>query len=115
MSQHRAVNALDRRKRRQDYAAFAGLLATPGNLATGVQLPAAGELYVGTSSVLAATTVLVEAGTRELGSPAAAANSRHHVGRLERGVTVVKAAAAPGTVRLYLRDPAGAVQLIAQG
>lgn len=108
--------AYRRRKARQDFDEFAALVATPGNLATGVKLPAPAEVYVSTSSVLAASTVLVRTGTgRDLGGRVGPANQKHHVGRLGATLTVTKKAGAPGTVRLWVRDPAGVPKLIAQG
>lgn len=94
-------------RKRQDISAFAALIRTPGVLATGFNLPANAECYIGTSSVLAATTVLLDAGVRALGAPASAANVAHSVGRLSRGVHVAKHSGAPGTVSLYVRNGAG--------
>lgn len=103
------------RRRRQQYDRFRALVETPGNLATGVALPATGTLYVSTTSVLAATTKLVDAGVRELGAPAGAANAQHGIGTFEPGVTFTKHTGAPGTVSLYVQDPSGVRQKIAQG
>lgn len=103
------------RRRRQQYDRFRALVETPGSLTTGVVLPAAATLYVSTSSVLAATTKLVDAGTRELGAPAGGANAQHNIGFFEPGVEFTKHTGAPGTVSLYVQDPAGVRKLIAQG
>jgi hypothetical protein len=115
MTRAAAQHAMHVRRRRQQYDRFRALVATPGNLTTGVALPAACTLYASTSSVLAATTKLVDAGTRELGAPAGAANAQHCIGFFEPGVTITKHTGAPGTVSLYVQDPAGVRQLIAQG
>lgn len=105
-----------RQKARRDYSAFAALLDTPGNLVTGVTLPAAAEVYVSTTSALLATTnLLTVAPARALAAPAQAAGAKHHAGRLGATAAVSKAAGAPGTVSLYVRDPAGVPRLIAQG
>ncbi len=107
--------ACERREARQDFKKFAALIATPGDLVAGVSLPANGLFSVSTTSVLAATTVLVNAGTRALGAPAQAAGVTYSVGKLSRAVRVVKDGLAPGTVKLYVRDGFGKPHLIAQG
>jgi hypothetical protein len=105
-----------RRSDRQDFKKFAALIKTPGNLVTGVSLPANGQIYVSTSTLLASSpTILVNAGTRALGVSSGPANATHHVGKLSRAVNVVKAAGAPGTVKLYVRNGLGKLFLIAQG
>lgn len=109
-------NTIRRQKARRDFSAFAALVDTPGNLVTGVVLPAAADVYVSTTSVLAAATnLLTVAPARPLGAPAGAAGAKHHAGRLGATAAVSKAAGAPGTVSLYVRDPAGVPRLIAQG
>ncbi len=70
-------------------------------------MPASADCYVSTSSALAVTTVLLDAGARTLGAPASDAGVPFNVGRVSRGVLVAKHAGAPGTVILYVRDGAG--------
>lgn len=101
------LHVLKKRRERQNLSAFAALIATPGNLVTGVVIPAESDVYVSTSSTLASTTHLLDVGDREIGAPAAVANKAHHVGRLHRGSMVEKAAGAPGTVSVYVRDGTG--------
>lgn len=106
-----------RRKARGDLTRFAALIDTPGNLLTGVKLPGNGKLLASTSSVLAVPTVLVNvnAGGRDIGIAAGAANKVHALGGFERGRTVTKKAGAPGTVSIYVADGFGRPVLIAQG
>jgi hypothetical protein len=94
-------------RRRQDVSAFKALISTPGNLTTGFALPGNADCYVSTTSVLAATTKLLDCGTRQLGAKASVANKKNSIGHLERGHTVIKHSGAPGTVSLYIRDGAG--------
>jgi hypothetical protein len=114
------ANALqEERRARQDNHAFAALTAAPGDLVVGFALPANAEVYVSTSSVLVVTTALINVekpgGTRDLHAPASAAETTHHVGRLERGVNVVKAVGAPGTVSVYMRNALGRLIKIGEG
>lgn len=111
----RAYLAQHRRDRaeRQDFAAFAALVASPGAFPT--DLPANGTLAVSTTSVLGATDLLVVVDGVEYGAPAGAANAKHVIGYFGKNSTLTKAAGAPGTVRVYVRDPAGVLRLIAQG
>lgn len=97
------------RKERQNVSAFSALIDTPGDLATGVVIPAEADVYVSTSSVLASTTHLLDVADREIGAPAAPANEAHHIGRLHRGSVVEKAAGAPGTVSVFVRDGMGSL------
>lgn len=95
-------------RERQDFSAFKALIANPGNLATGFKLPARAELYISSSTLLAAATVLITANSRNLGAPAGLpANQKHHVGALDRGVRVAKAVTAPANVSVYIRDGMG--------
>ena len=103
------------RRARQDFDEFSALVVTPGNLVTGVKLPANAVLYVSTTGVLASATALVTVAGGARGAPAGAANRRNNVGLGEAGSTVLKAGGAPGTVSLYVRNPAGKVVKIAQG
>lgn len=105
-----------RRQQRQDFRKFQALIATPGNLATGgVVLPSNADIYVSTSSLLAASTLLVDADARSLGAPAGAAAATHHIGWFERAVKFVKHSGAPGTVHIYIRNGLGHLFLIGQG
>lgn len=103
------------RREWQNFKKFKALIAAPGNLATGVAMPAAGDVYVSTTSVLAAKTVLVTVKGVDKWSPAAAANARDHVQFVERAVQVKKKAGAPGTVSAYVRNPLGKLFLFASG
>jgi hypothetical protein len=109
-------SSLFRRNRRvrQDFTDYAALVATPGSLTTGVALPAAGILWVSTTSALVAATALVDIGARSLGAPIGAANARHKIGYFETGMTVELAATAVGTVSLYVEDPARVLHKIAE-
>lgn len=100
------------RMNRQNFSAYAALIASPGAIATGFDLPANGDLYVSTDVPLASTTLLLDCESRELGAPASAAGVVHHIGWLERGRHVVKNATAPGNVSLWLRDSIGKLWLI---
>lgn len=106
-------------RERENFKKFKALIATPGNLVSGVSLPANADVYVSSSSVLAAVTLLVDAigpeGTRNLGVPISVANDPHHIGRLYRATTVKKHTAAPGTVSVYMRNDLGHLFLFAQG
>lgn len=108
----------NRRSSLQDLYKFKSLIATPGNLTTGVALPANGQFFLSTTSALLAVTLLANVtnvkGTRALGNPISIAGAKNPIGFLERGVTVSKRGGAPGTVRLYVRDESGNSLLIAQ-
>lgn len=108
-----ALNTYRNRKEREEFAAFAALVASPAALP--FVLPANATLAVSTSSVLAATDTLIAADGIDYGAPAGAANAKHAIGFFGRNTTIAKAAGAPGTVSVYVRDPAGALRLIAQG
>ncbi len=103
-------------RERQNFVRYKSLIATPGNLGTGVTLPADGYFYLSYSAVLASATVLVTANTtRDIGAPAEAANTQSPIGKLSRGVVVKKKTGVVGTVKLYVRDGLGRRFLIAQG
>ena len=104
-----------RRKGREELKTFAALITTPANLVTGFRLPGNADVVISTSSVLAVSTALIVIGTHTLGSPAAAANAKYHVGYFETGKLVSKAGGAPGTVSVFVRDALGKTYLIAQG
>lgn len=100
------------------------MIATPGSLATGVVLPAMGDLFVSTSAALVAPQALLEmpavvvngvSTQRKPGGKAGAAGTLTHVGRIGATTAIKKTAGAPGTVSLYVRDTAGALHVIAQG
>jgi len=110
-----ATTALRDRKQRQDVTEFDALVATPANLATGFNLPANAELYVSTSSVVAVNTKLLDCGGRSLYVGPGVAGLKHHIGYYERSENVKKAAAAPGTVSVYIRDGIGKLFKIAEG
>lgn len=101
-------------RRRQDFSAYATLIATPGDLVAGFDLPASAEIFLTTDAVIVESTVLINAGSRDLGIPVSDKQA-HHVGRLETDTNVVKDAAAPGTVSMYIRDLAGALVKIGEG
>lgn len=106
-------------RERENFKKFKALIATPGNLTSGVSLPANADIYIASSSALAAVTLLVDAvsseGTRNLGAPISVAGDPHHIGRLYRATTIKKHTAAPGTVSAYMRNGLGHLFLIAQG
>ena len=104
-----------RRKDRQNLSKYASLISSPGNLATGFQLPANGTLFTSTTSVLAVADELVAVGDRVLTVAAGAANRKHSVGYFEAGKEVSKAPGAPGTVSLYVANGFGQPVLIGQG
>lgn len=110
-----ALQLARRQRARRDLKQFDALIATPGNLATGVSLPANADLHVSTSSVLATVTLLVDANAAELGVRAGAANRTHPVGWFGRDVVVKKHTGAPGTVSLYVEDAFGGLIKIAEG
>lgn len=109
------TSARKSRKERQDITAFNALFETPGDLAAGIVLPANVKLYVSTSSVLAATTVLLDVGGVDYGAPAQAANVKYHTGSFEKDVTVAKKAGAPGTVSVYAMDGLGVLRKFGEG
>lgn len=104
---------------RENFTKFKTLIAVPGNLVSGVSLPADADIFIASSSLLAVTTLLVDAvsseGTRAMGSPARPAADPYHIGRLYRATNVTKHASAPGTVSVYVRNGMGKLFLIAQG
>ena len=103
----------NRQREREAYRAFAALVSTPSSLP--LTLPAGATVAISTSSVLAAADALVAANGVDYFAPAGAANAKHVIGYLGENVQVSKAAGAPGTVRVYVRDPAGALRLVEQG
>jgi hypothetical protein len=106
------------RDQRQDFKKFKSLITTPANLVTGFKLPANGQIHISTTSVLAASTVLVTATgetVRQLGARSGPAGQTQHVGKLSRATNVVKAGGAPGTVKVYVANGFGHLYLIAQG
>lgn len=113
-----AYGCCDQRER-ENFTKFKALIAVPGDLASGVSLPANADIYIASSSALVATTLLVDAvgseGTRNLAAPISSASDPHHVGRLYRATTIKKHTGAPGTVSAYMRDGMGVLFLIAQG
>ena len=110
-----ALDLVRARKERQNFSAFAALMASPANLVTGFYMPANAELYVSSSSVLTSATALITVNARSLGAKTTIANLKRHVGWIEQMKHVVKASGAPGTVRVYVRGPAGALTKIAEG
>lgn len=112
----RALQQLRRRKARQDLAEFASLIDAPGNLATGVVLPANAHLRASVAALLAAPTVVIDvSGGREIGLPAGASGKVSRVGYFEASRTITKAAGAPATVSVYVEDGFGTLYKIAEG
>lgn len=105
----------DRQRDRQDFAKFSALITTPGNLATGLQLPANCTMFASTDAILGATTALIEISGRTLYAHAGAANHINAYDGVECGRTIIKAVGAPGTVSVYLADGFGTPVLFAQG
>ena len=108
-------NYLRRQNGRRALSEFSALIDTPGNLATGVKLPAPAFIVVSTTSALVANTKLVSIGARDLYVPPQAAGAYRSLGMFQASKTFTKAAGAPGTVSLYVRDGVGALHKIAQG
>lgn len=106
---------LQTRRERQNFDLFAALVASPAALGSTFALPAAGTLAVSTTSVLAATDELVTVNGANYGAPAGAAGAQKVIGFFGPNATIGKAAGAPGTVRVYVRDPAGVLRKIAEG
>lgn len=112
----RLLDAQRKRRARQDLKGFDALIASPGNLATGIVLPANGVFFLSNSTLRAVTTVVMTVNPdRTIGIPASAANTYSPAGWLAAGKTVAKAVGAPGTVRLYVQDDLGTLYLIAEG
>lgn len=107
--------AIRNRKERQDFALFAALVASPAALGSTFVLPAGGTLAISTTSVLAAADELVVINGVNYSAPAGAAGHQQVIGFFGPKVTIGKAAGAPGTVRVYVRDPAGVLRKIAEG
>ena len=105
---------LRRQMGRRALSEFSALIATPGNLATGVKIPAPARIVVTTTSILAANTNLVNTPSRQLYAPVQAADAYHSLGRFDAGTTFTKAGGAPGTVRLYIRDDLGVLHKFAE-
>lgn len=106
----------ERRKQRQNLSAFASLIATPGNLVTGVALPANGKLVAACAAALADIGPLVSVnGTRTIFGSAGAAGNTNSLGYYERDVTLTKAPGAAGVVTLYVQDSLGNLHKIAEG
>lgn len=110
-----------RRKAREDFTSFAGLIATPGNLATGVALPAGAALYASRSVATLATTKILDVkaagGTlvaeQHLGT--VAADAPYWVGHAREDLVLVKAVGLAGTLRVYVRNGIGTLFKIAEG
>lgn len=108
----------DYRARRQDFAKFKSLIATPGNLNTAIFLPANGTFSLSITSVLASATILIDVvgpSNRAIGNPAGAANAGNRIGQLEHSSSVKKRLGVSGTVSLYVHNGFGRRFLIAQG
>jgi hypothetical protein len=105
----------DNRKHRQDLTKFNGLVATPGNLVTGVVLPANAKLYASCDAVIAAPVAVVTIKGKSYSLPACAANTIFPIQYAERDATVQKAAGAPGVISLYIEGNLGKLLKIAQG
>jgi len=103
------------RRERQDLSKFRALIATPGDLAAGVTLPANATVYVSTTSALVASTALITVNDADRFSPIQAANRRDLLGLVQRGRVVKKKVGAPGTVSVYVQDGLGKLRKIAQG
>lgn len=104
---------------RENFKKFKTLIATPGNLVTGISLPANAQVVLSYSATLAASTVLVDAGTtdgvRAMGMPASVAGTHFHIGKLSRATSLKKHTGVVGTVSAYYRNGLGHLYLIAQG
>jgi hypothetical protein len=103
------------RRARQDLSAFNALIAAPGNLVTGVALPANGLFYLTTTSALASAHVQVTCDGRSIGARAGAAGTYSAAGWFARASVVKKDAGATGTVSLWVQDAVGSFHKIAQG
>lgn len=104
---------------RENFKKFKALIATPGNLTTGISLPANAQVVLSYSATLAASAPLVDAsttsGVRALGMPASVAGTHFHVGKLSRATALTKHSGVVGTVSVYYRNGLGHLFLIAQG
>ncbi len=98
------------RRKRQDFGAFAALIETPGDLSAGFRLPANAEIFISTNEDLESATILIDG----LGAPAQDADVKHHVGRLNRSKLIKRNESAPGTVSVWIRDPAGVLRKIGE-
>lgn len=108
---------VQRNRTRRAFGSYSALIATPGDLddaGDGIALPATATLYVSCTEELAETTLLVDTNTRQLGAPAGAAGAEHCLGFFERGMVLKKRPGAPGTVRVFVRGPAGTRHLIGE-
>lgn len=118
MAKAGVVDRLLNKRRRERYAfqRYAALIATPGDLTTGVALPASARLRASVAAVLAAPTVVLnESSGRDIGLPAGASGDVHAIGWFEQDRELTKDAAAPGVVSLYIEDSFGKVYKIAEG
>lgn len=94
---------------------FQTLVATPGDLGDSVVMPAGGMLYASSDAEIEEPTLLIGAGSRELGVAAGAAGAQHCLGWFETGVAITKHGDALGTVSLYVQGPSGVRHKIAEG
>jgi len=104
-----------KRKKRQARGEYSTLIQVPGNLTTGIKLPANGNFRCSLAAQSAGGDLVLDAGTRELGVPAIAADIKYPLGFLEKGVTVTVKAGLPGTLSLYLETGLGVTSLIGTG
>lgn len=104
-----------RRREETNFARFKALVAAPGNLATGVTLPAGVKLYASSSSALAAISPMITANSITTSAPVSQAGEARPMGYFQRDTVVIKAAGAVGTISLYVQDGVGKLYKIAQG
>lgn len=106
-----------RRQAKHDYTAYRALIGAPGNLTTGIRLPASVQLYVATNIITNSpgpVNVLLVNNTRQLFMKQGA-NVKQDVGRFSSGMVVKKATAgSPGAVKIYIMDRVGVFHLIGQ-
>jgi hypothetical protein len=105
---------ISRNKLRRDLSEYKALIASPGNLASGFQLPANGSFSVSYNQTLASPDGVLELGNRTIscvGAPGTKGNTV--VG--EEGMLVKKVTGKAGTVSLFLLSNFGKRVLIGVG
>lgn len=104
------------KQERMNFDRFESLIAAPGNLVTGITLPAGAKLYVSSTSALAAVTPMISANATDVNVPATATvGLQQSVGYHSKDRLIKKAVGAVGTVSLYVQNGLGTLFKIAQG
>lgn len=109
------LNARRRARAARDWRAYDALAATPGDLETGVELPANGRLELTVDAETETGEVEVDVSGRTIGIAGGPAGTRFSLGWHEEGRTVTTSGSLGATATLHVIDEWHSPRAVATG